>query len=444
MLQAAGVIIKPELFLTIINIIGAFLGLVQGVVVARFLGPEQLGVIAVIIGMVTVAVNFVDVRLHDVVSRFYYQTDIPAESLPGYRAGVIQVGVALQFCFSVLALVIGCVVCWLFASLFTQTRLQFHWILLLASSQALAFGSTLFGFLQRFSEKFFLMGWVQLLAAGLSCSLLVVILFLDPTIGGYAVGRLGAMAVSAVLTVGLSFYLWRRYDQIPVFSWGHFRQALPTFRANFHFIFLNNFLGYAKLLHRSGDVLLVGFFTTDLQTGWYKLARTMTDSLYLLYDSLNKVYQPFFLQQLVGNILGNYRRKAEKLLLFSALLTLALVAGEVLLLPQFIILVFGRDFLGATAAIIVLTIPFFFVNGLFLWIWPVYLYTGNIKRYVATNLLAVITGQYCLSVLLYVITGRDNVAWFAVGYMASYIIQCPGIYRFLSREYPAVLPWQVR
>lgn len=401
-----------------------------------------MGVIAVIIGVIAVVVNFVDVRLHDVVSRLYFPSDLPAEALPEYRAGVIQVGVAIQCCFSVLALVIGCAACWLLAHLFTQTSLQFHWILLLASSQALAYVTTLFGFLQRFSEKFFLMGWVQLLAAGLSCSWLVAILFLDPTIGGYALGRLGAAAVSAVLTAALSCYLWRRHDRIPVFSGGYFRQGLQIFRANFRFIFLNNFLGYANLLHRGGDVLLVGYFTNDLQTGWYKLARTLTDALYLLYDSINKVYQPFFLQQLAANFFGGYRRKAERLLLFSALLTLALLTGEILLLPQFITTVFGPKFLGAASAIIILTMPFLFVNGLFIWIWPVYLYTGKIKQYVIIKLVAVITGQYCLSVLLYVLTGHHNVAWFAVGYVASYIIQCPGIYRFLSRECPAVLPWQ--
>jgi O-antigen/teichoic acid export membrane protein len=272
----------------------------------------------------------------------------------------------------------------------------------------------------------------------------VGILLLDPTIGGYALGRLGAAALSAVLTVGLSLYLWRKHDRLPIFSWQHLRQGLPAFRANFRFIFLNNFLGYAKLLHRSGDVLLVGFFTNDLLTGWYKLARTLTDALYLLYDSINKVYQPFFLQQLAANILGDYRLKAKKLLLFSGLFTIAMLVGEILLLPQFIAIVFGPKFLGAASTIIILTLPFFFVNGLFIWIWPVYLYTGKIKQYVVINLVAVITGQYGLSVLLYVLTGRHNVAWFAVGYVASYIIQCPGIYRFLTRECPFVLPWQAR
>ena len=79
-------------------------------------------------------------------------------------------------------------------------------------------------------------------------------------------------------------------------------------------LFYGNLLGYAKLLQRSADVLLVAYVAGDRETGLYKLARQIVDGgIAVVQDALYQVYFPDFLDLLTRRAATAYRALARRL-----------------------------------------------------------------------------------------------------------------------------------
>ena len=61
--------LSPVKYLSSVNIITTGAGAVVGIINARLLGPEALGVVGIIFGIYGVTSNFIDIRLVDIVHR---------------------------------------------------------------------------------------------------------------------------------------------------------------------------------------------------------------------------------------------------------------------------------------------------------------------------------------------------------------------------------------
>jgi hypothetical protein len=89
--------------LTGANVVCGLIGVSQGLVVLRLLGPEPFGAAAVVVALATVAVNLVDVRLTDLISKLYYDARAcDSDDGTAYRAGVLRLGLKLYSCGGVL------------------------------------------------------------------------------------------------------------------------------------------------------------------------------------------------------------------------------------------------------------------------------------------------------------------------------------------------------
>ena len=431
---------SPMMFLTFMNIASAMIGFAKGLIIVKLLGAQQYGVIAVIVGIGTTAVNFVDVRISDLIAKLYYETkELTVTERCNYRGGLLCIGIAIQV---LLGLILGFIAFILgvsFLHFFTDTPVVWKIILWLAMAQTINYISMLFNYLQRLSERFFIMGIIQVLNSLLASASLVAAVYSDSSLSGYGKGMLFAATVSFFFSAGLCWHLWRRVDHLPILSSNH-KQALHTYLSNIRFLFATNVLGYIKLLHRAADVLMVGFFCGDLQTGWYKLARSLTDSLYVLFDAANKVYQPFFLTLLSKNRLEEFKEAAAGIFKKAVLFTGLVISIEVVLLPSIINQVLGPSFSGILPIIVILTIPFLFVTGFDLWLWPLLVARGSIGRYNVQNLIAVGVGQYGLSIGLFFMTGQESAVWFGVGYTATYLILHILALPDAARRHPQAFP----
>jgi O-antigen/teichoic acid export membrane protein len=431
---------NPNAFLALINILCAGIGMLVAIWVARALGPEQFGILAIISGIIVVTANFVDVRLVDLVSKLYYRNDLTAgENILEYRASVIQVGILIYGLISLVLFLLGFMLTYFLVNYFTPSTVQVAWMFGLSLAEALRYFASPFAYLQRFSEKFFLMGTFQLVNSILGAVVLSGSLFVSPSLTGYTRGVILVAILSTVLTVCFSVYLWVKHDRFPILNrWS--LQAAPDYIKNLRFLVMTNVLGYTKMLHRAADVLLVGYFCNDRQTGLYKLARSLSDVFYVLFDAMNKVYQPTFLGLLSRKELEEYRQTASKVIVNAGWFTITAVIAEILILRWLLQLAFGDLYTGAESSIIVLTVPFFFVAGMYMWIWPVLVHTGRLGTYTLYSLVAIVIGQYGLGVFLFWTMG-ENIVWFAVGYLVSYVILFLGAFRYVAGIYPGLTPF---
>ena len=395
-------------------------GLIKTLFAMRLLGPELLGVMAVITGVNSAVLNFVDIRLFDLTTRLYFRK---APETGGderrYRAGVIQAGTLIQLGLAALFFVAGLLVTRAVIHLFTAMPVRFEWILACAAAISLQYMGSHFDYLQRFSERFTLMGAWQIVSSITGACVFLAFLFAFGGLEGYFYGLFFSACVRVGITAAISVFIWVRHDMLPVFSRLR-REAFNAFQEHLRFLFYGNVLGYVKLGHRSLDVLAVGYFCDNRTTGLYKFARTLTDGLYLLFDAANKVYQPRLMALLTANALSEYRRTAQKILMTTGLITGLLLALELPFMPLVNRYVLANKYAGAEGLVLLLTLPFFFVVGIHLWAWPVYLvHKDLIGRFTLATGIGVIA-QHAGGICLFLLFGS---AWaFGVGYVLYYVV----------------------
>ena len=412
------------------------MGAVLGIINARLLGPDALGVIGVIAGVNATLVNVFDVRLMDVLGKLYYHPTAQSdEDRKAHRSSVILTFIVGSGILGLLIGAVGYTVGHFTIDYFTDVPVKSAWLAASAYYYAMNYLSGAFVYQQRFSEKFYLMGTWRLFAQIASLILFLGIILNNRTLDGYYTGSVVSTTVQFFLSVSLSVFIWKRHQGFPLTSP---RLAWRDYWKEVRLVLWGNVLGYVKLLHRGSDVLLVGFFADDRVTGLYKVARSVTDMIYVLYDALNQVYFPRFMQLLSERSYREYRRLSWRLMANSGLLVLGLLGVEAVGLSLLVRLVLTSRFAGAEMAILVLTLPVFFVLGFSTWFWPVFVFHGRLGRFTLASGLAVGV-QYLIAVVAFNVLDITP-ALAALGYLGYYLALVPAALVLAYRVDPAAVP----
>jgi len=409
---------SPVAYLSLTGAVGGLLGLIRALLTADILGPQQLGVLAVVAGLFRGMQTFVDVRLADLACQLYYRTDpmTPVDP-PSYRGSVLLLCVAGNGLLSLGAAGLGIVVSLCCLDLFTDAAIPVSWLLAQAVIIIAASVGNTASFLQRLTEKHHAMGGWQLFNQALFLILLLPPLIWTASIGGFYVGCVVASLATAASAVGILYHFCRRHLELPL-PGRNWACAWPDYRSQFGALFYCNLLGYGKMLHRGFDVLLVGWFASDRLTGIYRLARSLTDGVGFLFDALNQVYWPRLLDLLRRDDHRRFRFEARRLLLAASGITAGLLLLQVWMLPLLNTHVLSAEFSGITPLMLVLTVPFFFAAGLHLWIWPIVIHREYLPRFTTYSGIAV-AAHYGLA-LGGLACFPTTILPAAVGYLAYY------------------------
>jgi O-antigen/teichoic acid export membrane protein len=133
---------------------------------------------------------------------------------------------------------------------------------------------------------------------------------------------------------------------------------------------------------------------------------------------MSKVYQPTFLALAARSAWKDYARIARAIVIVTGIATAGAIGLEILGLEALFGLVFNDRFTGAEPLVIILTVSFFFVGGLHIWIWPLLLSRGRIGQFTGYSIVAVVFGQYGAALLLFYGLSPATI-WFAFGYVLS-------------------------
>ena len=432
-------LLTPSRYLALTNMASAGIGFLVGAYVARVLGPKNLGVTAVISGINTSIVAFVDVRFNDVAAKAFYQVEgMPADQAGSYRAGVLWVAMLGTGLLAMVIALLSTLIGNFFVPFFTEAAVARWWLPAGALAIALNTISGSATFLLRFSGAFYAVGTWRLLFQLVHGACTLLILVLRPTVGGlYAAGIASGLGV-LFLTLVASWSLWALRMKLPVFH-PDWRKAASVYRFSLGMVFYGNLLSYAKLFQRNADVLLVAYFTNDHETGIYKLSRTLIDQgLGILQDALYQVYYPSFLDAFARRAKAEYRRLASRLLKVSGLITLGLLAGEALVLPLVVRVMFGAEYAGAEGPMMVLTATFLFIVGFYPWLWALFVGAGKLSGYTAAAFAGVVV-QYVVALALFYLVGPSALAAMA-GMFDYYVWLVPATYWLARREWGEFIP----
>lgn len=437
----------PELksaaaLLTSTNVACAAIGASQGLLVLRLLGPESYGAAAVLVALTAVATNLVDVRLTDLISKLYYDEGASfAANGTQYRTSVLRLGFGLYLLGAALITAVSLGLMVLGARRLTGIELTTSWLWMAAAAQGVSYLGSFFIFIQRFIALPRRMAVLQLASAVINAAAMVAFVSADRSVGGYAAGLMVSAAGIATLNAWQALAILGR-EGIALF--GRQRAAVPVIdrRTILRFVAAGNVLGYVKLLHRAADVLLVAALCGDRETGVYKLARVMTDSLYAVSEAIGRVYQPRLLSLLQARDHGEYAAVARSITTTAAALTVAALGAAIVLLPRLAPFL-GADGRDLTLSVAILTLAFFFVAGLQSWIWPAFVFFGRLGRCTLWGAVAVLGGQYTLGPALVYLTGHASPAWFSLGYLSYYVLSVLPLWRELRSDKP-MLVWRAR
>ncbi|MEK6210324.1 MAG: oligosaccharide flippase family protein [Pseudomonadota bacterium] len=430
---------RSVITLTVGNVFSALLGVATGLVVVRQLGPENFGLVGVVIAIMSVAANLLDFRIYDLLSRMIYGLPIDTPHRVQTAIGIVRTGLMLQ---SVLSLVIGCAgvaAALILLHLFIDQTATLTVLLAFAAAEAFSTLGGVLGFLQRFARRALAMASVQVGIAAMRAAIVCFAVLHENSVEAYAKAVVISSALSAMVNALFLLSLALRHASFAEI----FRLEMSNisrFATELRFVAFANLSGYGKLLHRSVDVLVVGYFCSDGETGVYKFARSLTDTLYILYDAMYKAFQADMLAWLTRNAGESYRVFAKRLALTAAGGTLVVLAAEYWMLPPVLELIVGDRYLPAIPTILWLSVPVFFIFGIQFWLWPILVFHGRLSAYSGLQIMSVVLVQYGLPLVLFSITGAASPWLFALGYACSYVTVYVPLYLLERKAGPQFFP----
>ncbi|MEK7561036.1 MAG: hypothetical protein AAB539_03720 [Patescibacteria group bacterium] len=420
------------------NIAGAAVSMISAIIVARWLGVETYGVMAIIWGINATALNLVDVRLIDLMLQWYYRPPPQGTNQLNYQTTVLQVTQLGYLILGVAFFAIGLAANIGLAHLFTSYSIRWQWAAINAMALALDYTMAPLKMMQRMHGRFILLGIVNTASAILSSAVLLFFLYRQRDLGGFYTGTAYGALLAYISTAAILLWILIKHDRMPIFSRLE-PKNISYLKQGIGFLWWGNISGHIKMAHRASDILLVGFLTNDQITGVYKLARSFADKLYLVFDALNQIYQPVLMRLLHSSSMAEFRNRARRLILYGAFLTASFLLAVALgypILEQFIL---ARTVPGLQMAIVILTLSFFTATGFWLWMWPIIIHFHLARAYTARSILAIFI-QYSIGFLLYLI-GASATA-FALGYLAYDIVLMGSAAILLWRYYPEWMPYR--
>ncbi len=362
-------------FLSLVNLFTTGFGVVVGLSNALVLGPEKLGITAIIAALSLSSSTFLDFRIGDVVaSSFYTNKESPEQKQR--QAMLLCEGVFIAVIQAILIAALAIFLGTTLTSFFTDQKILTWWVLAYAVGIAVtSLGSTL-TYLLRFSGQFITIGYTRLLHSLITGTSFLLLVVYHRTLSSYFL----AYAAGAVLSTGIIAFIFYRIwkEDLATLSFGEIFQ-LKNMKPMKGMLVSGNLLSYTELLHKTGDSLVVAYFCSDTITGMYKVIRSMTNMLHLFYDTIGQVSTPVLLQNLEKKNFIAVWTFAKKATAGATLFVVILLVVEYFSFPLIFEFVLGDAYRGIEGPTMIMTLPLIVILGVQLWCWPVFLWKKALR-----------------------------------------------------------------
>lgn len=374
--------------LTIANIVGAGLSFAQGILIARWLGPELYGVAALVMTYPGLVFTFFDARSAE--ASVKYLSEFHAQGDRDRVLAMCKLGYLIDLGIACLAFV---------TILFTAS-----W-----ASEAIAHRPEAVGLIVIYAAafiprglvgtsravlvtlgKFPLMAWIE---TGTTFLRVMLVLGLAIVAGwqvsGVVWGNTIAMAVTGLVKGAIGWLMiYRHWGALPI--QGKLQHLKQQSQEIFRFLFYNNITALIGTIPKQIDILLLGYFRSPLEVGYYQLAKNLSSIVSYFVGPLQSVTYPE-LSRLSGlGKISAIQNKVKKLA-FQIGLPLGLTVLVVtLLIPRGLTIFFGNEYQPAATAIQLL----FLGSAIwltFFWLKPVFMATGEMKFWASNSALVVIS-----------------------------------------------------
>lgn len=373
--------------LVAIQFINAALGIILVLVSSRMLGPLELGYVAITSGFSSITLNLVDVRLQDIISRHVSDPTVDVE----VRRRCLAAAGIFQICLGIIGWGLTIAIASLTWGIFSAGSFNPVNFVCLSGAASATFIAGFFQLTYRFYQSAIRVARGQMFVQLCSTTILTIVLLTYQTIESYSI----ALALNSFVSLGIFIFILHRRTSLQV-SPAELRSGAQVLLQQRRTLLATNMLGYIKMLHRGADRLLIALVSDQWTVGLYQLARSLTDSMFLGVDILQRHFQP--------KIFDWVRRDPaclNRFILKSSSITIIflMIIPATLLPTRFLAeALFGPGFGSAAEMIVILTVPQILSGGIFLWLWPLILHTESVMAYSVYLLTATISLVYVFGV----------------------------------------------
>jgi O-antigen/teichoic acid export membrane protein len=371
--------------LTVANLAGAALSLIQGILVARWLGPETYGLAALVMSYPDLVYTFFDTRSSDASVKYLSEFHVKGK---GERAlAVCKVGYLVDLAMAVTAFaVVLATASW--AAINIAHCPEITWLVLVFTAAFVprAFVGTSYAALAtlgRFSLIALLDTTITVLRTGLVLGLVLAGWQVTGVIWGNAMATAAAGALYGTVAYVLARHAWgagwlrARWSDLK-----GYRRAIAGFLA---YNDLNALLG---MIPKQLDIVLLGYLRNPMEVGYYRLAKSLASVVGYLVGPLQSVTYPGLAQLWgSGDRKGLGRRMRQLTWQVGVPLGLAVTIAAALvpyLLPSLV----GDAYQPAVLAAQILLLGSATWLAFF-WLRPVYFAQGRLRQWVLISTTAV-------------------------------------------------------
>jgi O-antigen/teichoic acid export membrane protein len=363
--------------LTVANVMVATLSFVQGIVVARWLGPELYGITVLVMSYPNLLYAFFDARSVEVSMK--YLAEFHAHQERDRALAMCKMGYTVDFMIAVLAFLVV-----LFTSSWVSQKFTNHpeaaGLMLVYATAFLprALLGTSHAVLATLG-KFSIIAWVDV-----TMTMLRVILVVSFTLTGWQVagiiwGDAIALGATGLLCWGITRALiCRTWGTYPL--QGNLYALKGRYREICGFLVYNDVNALMGMLSKQLDVVLLGYFRNPSEVGYYKLAKSLAGVVGYLIAPLQQVTYSD-----LARLVGSGRKQTSRLkvrriaLQVGAPLGIATLVGT-LFAPWVVPALVGASYLPAVTAMQVLSIGAA-IRLAFFWLRPLFLAHALLKQW---------------------------------------------------------------
>jgi O-antigen/teichoic acid export membrane protein len=313
--------------LTVSQVLVSLLTLVQGVLVARWLGPEGFGVAALVMSYPGLVFGFFDARSN--VATVKYVSEFSAAGERERVRAMCKLSLVIDVAIALLTLaVVFATGRWAEAHIIHRSDVTPLMLLYAAAFVPRAVSVPCRAVLEVLGS-FRTVAWIEVAARTLGVGLVLGLVLAGFGVAGVVAGNALALAVSGV---GISLAAWPRIRR----TWGPgwLRTPLRTLRGRgreiLRFLMYTELTELVNLVSKQADLVILGYFTGPQEAGYFRLAKRLVGLVDVVVGPLQSVLYPRLAAQW-----GADRREelVRTLRRYAGWVAAPLALGVLLLLP---------------------------------------------------------------------------------------------------------------
>ena len=340
-------LLKNSSYLFSATVIANGIGFAQAIVLARYLGVEQYGLLALILSYVTIVNQFFDFRIFEFMTK--YVSEYWANGENKKALATVKLGYSIDFVSSGLA-VIATVALARFAAKTIFHHPEMASVALIYAFSLLAINvnrtsTSIFQVFDRFS-------WVAGLRSGQSIfnfSLIVTTVILGWGLSGIILCYLITALLVGIVSLCLAMKIVHK--ELGRLSTGKISMLKGRLKEKGMFLFYTNMTGFMTMFLVRFDELVLGYFRGPTEVGWYKMAKNFATLFISLTDPISNALYPQ-----LAKLWALERKREIKGLVWKVsksmtILAVIIITSIMLLAPVAIKLFVGSDYLNSVVAL---------------------------------------------------------------------------------------------